>query len=151
MDTCWRFVAQVIQEFDPLIIVLHSSFRHLYFGEKFSYWARDCDFELHLGWHAKGIFARWHKVELFTIPHLHCSAWRENAWLAGSVRRTWIDMCTYASAFCALTWVHNLSFCMSGSCFGASPYRSLLFAPWYVSLGLPVKGQISPCPPATMS
>lgn len=66
-----RFEGRPLHKIGPSLVVLRRSFSHFYFAERFDYWLRDYDFDLHLRCQACEIFAGWHKVECFGIPPSH--------------------------------------------------------------------------------
>lgn len=66
-----RLDGQLVLETGPLFVVLRCPSSHLYFAKRFDYWARDCDFELHLRRQARGIFIGLQNVKLFSILQWH--------------------------------------------------------------------------------
>lgn len=66
-----RFDGLPLPEIVPSLVPLPGPLRHLYFAVLFGYWSHDCDYELHLHRHARGIVDVCHKIELFAVLQVH--------------------------------------------------------------------------------
>lgn len=59
---------QLFPERGPSLVLLRRPVSRLYFAKRFSYWVRDCSFELRLHHHVRRVFAGWHNLKLLAIP-----------------------------------------------------------------------------------
>lgn len=66
-----RFEGQLLPELGPSLVILRCKFSHLYLAKSFDYWACDCNIELHLLGHDRGVPAGSNNVRLFAITPLH--------------------------------------------------------------------------------